>query len=118
MGYVAVADVLDEDDAQGPAVPVGAGQLVLQHRADEAIVEQAGGPIHDVERLCLRLAEPDTTVAAEVGPSRQDRATGATALGVDLTPPEEVSKPHGASRVAAAFPHPRAYPAITPGRRS
>ena len=44
---------LDQKHAEVALVPVSARQLVLEHGPYEAIVEQAGGAIDDVERFGL-----------------------------------------------------------------
>jgi hypothetical protein len=50
---------LDEQDAEVALIPVGASELVLEHGAHEAIVEETGGAVDDVKRLGLWVVDLD-----------------------------------------------------------
>jgi len=70
----------DQQDAEVALVAVGACQLVLEHWPDEAIVEEARGPIDDVEGLRVGIICSYPARRAKDGCMRQQRAASLTGL--------------------------------------
>ncbi len=72
QGFVCCADAIgfDEEDAKVALVSMRARELVLEHRSNETIVEEAGRAVDDVKGLGLRIIDPDSTRGTE------DRARG------------------------------------------
>jgi hypothetical protein len=72
---------LDQQNSEVALVSVGSGELVLEHRPDEAIVEESGGAVHDVERFSLWVVGLDAARRAENRTVRQRRSTSQAGLG-------------------------------------
>src|SRR5690348_12320968 len=78
-----------------------ARQLVLEHWAHESLVEEACGPVDDVQRFSLRIVGPNSTRRTE------DRAAGkwrpTSLAGHRLRPPaEEVANRHSVKPISHA----------------
>ena len=69
-------------------------QLVLQHGADEALVEEARGPVDDVQRLGLGLVDSDPAAWAEVGSAGEEDAAGGAVVRAGRTTAKEIAKRH------------------------
>jgi hypothetical protein len=72
---------LDQQNSEVALVSVSSGELVLEHRTDEAIVEQSGGAIDDVKRFSLWVVGLDAARRAENRTMRQRRSTSQAGLG-------------------------------------
>lgn len=69
----------DQQHAEVALVAVSPRELILQDRPHEAIVEESGGPVDDVQRLCLGIVRTHAARRAEdgaVGKWRTARLTG------------------------------------------
>ena len=61
---------LDEKHAEVALIAVRARELIFQHRSHEPFVEEACGPVDDVQRLSLRI------VSSHSARRTEDRAAG------------------------------------------
>jgi hypothetical protein len=71
----------NQQNTEVALVSVSSGELVLEHRADETIVEQPGGAVDDVKRFSLRVVGLDAARRAENRTMRQRRSTSQAGLG-------------------------------------
>jgi hypothetical protein len=84
---------------------VSARQLILEHRADEAIVEKSRGAIDDVERLGLGIVSLDAAGRTKHSAVRQGRS--ARLAGLPLWPPaEEVANRHSVKPISHVIQRP------------
>jgi hypothetical protein len=72
---------LDQQNSEIALVSVGSGELVLEHRPDEPIVEEPGGTVDDVERFSLWVVGLDAARRAENRTMRQRRSASQAGLG-------------------------------------
>jgi len=103
VGLPVVLERLDQDYAERAAVSMRARQLVLQHGPDEAVVEEPGGSIDDVERLRLRLVDAHTAARAEHRRGGDGGSAGCAVPALRRTAPEEVTEAHRPVRVSTVF---------------
>jgi hypothetical protein len=87
-GLISSADSVgfDQQHAEVPLVTVSPGQLVLENRAHEAIVEEPGGAVDDMQGLGLWVISLDSACRAEDRAGRKWRAASLACQSVRPAP--------------------------------
>src|SRR5207253_7570025 len=88
QGFVGGADSIgfDQQHAEVALVSMSPGELVLEDRAYEAIVEEPGGAVDDVQRLSVWVISFDSACGAEDRAGRKRRAASLACQSVRPAP--------------------------------